>query len=102
MRILNRWSVVLLGVGLLIGYSASGRTVEARQNGPFPFTVGDRISLEYSNAVRLNGLSTFECVVVEVIGRFVHCEQKVQFRPDQGGEQWLNLKDVVRIVKREK
>ena len=42
----NRWSVVLLIVGVMAGYAISGTTLRAQDN-LLPFAIGDTVTLRF-------------------------------------------------------
>ena len=88
--------VVLIGIaGIAVGTFI--RPVEA-QTESSPFQIGQRLDLSYDND------RTFPCVLVEVRGTFVRCEQS---RPDAFNRApvwvlWYNTASTVSISVREK
>jgi hypothetical protein len=99
---LNRWSVLVLVVGALAGYTVAGSSAQA-QSEPLPFAVGDTITLHYGNDADRNGIeSGTECTVAEIRGMYVKCGRRSRVG---GGsdrlERWLTLKYVVQITRRE-
>ncbi len=71
------WIVVILAVGVLIGYAlVRGRPVAAQ--GEFqPFTVGETVRLTVEN---FPGINTITCKVVSVNNDFIHCGSDAQRR----------------------
>jgi hypothetical protein len=88
---LNRWSVLVLALGVVIGYSFSGRPVNA-QSSQLPFSTGNRITLVYENDSRAL------CIVGEIRGRYIKCTPRDTFAT-QDTETWRTLDAVVQVLK---
>lgn len=92
---MNRWSVLLLILGVIAGYLISGTSVRA-QNDPLPFAVGDTVTLRYG----IGPSSTpdwVECSVMDIRGTYVKCAPPA--RGPQNVEHWHSLQSVVWVQK---
>jgi hypothetical protein len=101
-EMLNRWSCALLLVGAFAGYTIGGQSVEAQQTEPFPFTVGETVTLGFAQHASQPSFGTsIECRVTAIRGVYVKCGP----RPLAGGlrdhERWLSMKYVVQVTKHE-
>lgn len=99
---LNRWSLLTLLVGVLVGYTFRAPTVQA-QTELLPFAVGETVTLSYGqDAAQPSFGSSIECVVAEIRGVYVKCgrRSRVGGGSDQT-ERWFTLKYVVQITKRQ-
>lgn len=93
---LNRWAVLWLCLGGVAGAAMPGRSVTAQAN-PYPFTEGDRITLQYEDG------RSWSCAVGAIHGLYIRCD-----RPDSRvtatriGERtrqtWLSLASVREIA----
>lgn len=99
---INRWSLVAVLLGVLAGYSLSGRSVQA-QTDALPFAVGDTVTLWYGTESAAPAFGTsVECVVAEFRGGYVRCGRNSRI----GGSsdrtaRWLSTKYVVAVTKQE-
>lgn len=95
---LNRWSVLFLCLGGVIGYAVGGQAVNAQRDAAhLPFSVGDRITLSYENGRNVS------CVVGEIRGIYVRCDP-TGVTTSIGrlrSERWQSLESVVSIVRSE-
>jgi hypothetical protein len=93
---LNRWSVLFLFVGVILGYALAGRPVKA-QGDPLPISVGDRITGTYLND------KSFSCVVGEIRGVYLRCDPTGPTTSigSRRSEHWQSLESVVSITKRQ-
>jgi hypothetical protein len=100
---LNRWSIVVLLAGVLLGYAVAGPSVGAQSAG-LPFVVGDTVTLGFGqDAAQPSFGSTVECVVAETRGDFVRCGRRERVgggRTDRS-ERWFRMDYVVQVIKRE-
>ena len=90
---LKRWSGVLVVLGLIVGYSVAGTSVNA-QNEPLPFGVGDTVSLRFGApwSAEYNNFTT--CAVAEIRGSYVRCEAPPAPAGRQTRVMWHNLQSV--------
>jgi hypothetical protein len=98
MVMVNRWSVLFLIVGALIGYVIFGTSVKA-QSDPLPFSVGDEVVLGFVNPDSVyNQPEHVVCSVTAIRGTYVACRTPVNpRRPPEMAESWYNLQLVWRI-----
>ena len=69
----NRWSLVLLIVGVIAGYVISGTSVKAQAD-PLPLAVGETVTLRYSTGAHPSESHGWvECSVMEIRGGYVRC-----------------------------
>ncbi len=94
----NRWSVVLLVLGVMAGYLISGTTVRAQAD-PLPFVVGDTVTLIFGEPWREAYKSFIVCNVSEVRGVFVKCARDANERAGRP-DQWYNLQKSVAMVEK--
>jgi hypothetical protein len=92
---LNRWSLLLLMLGVITGYLISGTSVRA-QNDPLPFAVGDRVTLRYRIGPSSGG-DQVECSVMDIRGIYVKCAPPA--RAAQNIEHWHSLEPVLWVQK---
>ena len=97
----NRWSVVLLLLGVIAGYLISGTTVRAQADSsyPLPFVVGDSVTLVFGEPWNEAYKSFVVCTVSEVRGVFVRCARDANERPGRPN-QWYNLQKSVAMVEK--
>ena len=96
---LNRWSVLMVVVGLLVGYTVAGSSAQA-QNQSLPFAVGETVTfMVEEHAVPTTNL--IECPVTEIRGDFVKCGPRTQAAGRDRLERWVALKYIVQITKNE-
>jgi hypothetical protein len=96
----NRWSLLVLGVGALTGYAVGGPSLRA-QDAPLPFTVGETVTLWYSQDASIPSFGqSVQCTVAEIRGTYVKCgpRSRIGGGTDRS-ERWLTLKYVVQITK---
>ncbi len=97
---LNRWSVLVLVVGALAGYTVAGSSAQA-QSEPLPFAVGDTVTLWYGNNTASPEVGTsVECLVGEIRGTYVKCSPRSRVAGRDSFERWFTLKYVVQITRR--
>lgn len=92
---LNRWSVVFLLAGSLVGYALAARPVSAQAE-PQPFAVGDQITVTYENE------RSYTCVVGEFHGGYLRCDPyRVTTSIGRGSrtERWVSLERIMSIEK---
>jgi hypothetical protein len=92
----NRWLVLCLFLGALVGYALARSPLQA-QAAPLPFTVGDEVTLTYLNE------RSHSCVVGEVRGIYLRCdsrETRTSIGTARRSETWNSLESVVSIVRR--
>jgi hypothetical protein len=97
---MNRWSVVLLIVGVIAGYVISGTSVKA-QTDPLPFAVGETVILRYTTDAhpadaRVNWV---ECSVMEIRGVYVRCATGATRPGIPAVVLWRNLQSVAVVQK---
>jgi len=95
----NRWSVVVLVLGMVAGYVISGTSVKA-QTDSLPFAVGETVLLRYPPTHATEASPWVECSVVEIRGAFVKCAPPATRRigtPDV--VLWRNLQSVAIVQK---
>jgi hypothetical protein len=100
---INRWSLVVLVVGLLAGYTVAASAVQT-QTEALPFGVGDTVTLGYlKDASQPSFGTSFQCAVTEIRGVYVKCgPRRLAGGLNDAAERWLSLKYVVEITKRER
>src|SRR5688572_13143052 len=97
----NRWSVLMLIVGALAGYSVATPSLQA-QSDPSPIAVGETVTLWYGKDAAVPGFgSSFQCTVAEIRGPYVKCGPRNRLGAIDRPERWVTLKYVVQITKRE-
>jgi hypothetical protein len=99
---LNRWSLLMLTLGALVGYTFTNTSVQAQADA-LPFAVGETVTLWYGKDTSTPSYGTsVECAVAEIRGAYVRCgpRNRVGGGSDRG-ERWFTLKYVVLIAKRE-
>jgi hypothetical protein len=91
---LNRWAVVFFLSGSLLGYAFAARPVSAQAE-PYPFAVGDQITLTYENE------RSYVCVVGEFHGGYLRCDPYRITSIGRGArtERWVSLERIVSIEK---
>ena len=94
----NRWSVVLLILGVMAGYLISGTTVRAQVD-PLPFAIGDTVTLRFGAPWSAEYNNFVSCTVSEVRGVFVKCAPHPSERPDSP-EKWYNLQQSVAMIEK--
>ncbi len=95
----NRWSVVLLIVGVITGYVLSGTSAKA-QTDPLPLAVGETVTLRYSpDAHPSQGNVWVECSVMEIRGVYVKCAPPAPRPGTQAVVLWRNLQSVAIVQK---
>ena len=88
---LNRWSVVLLLLGILIGYSLPQRAVNAQAGGQAPNIVGERVIFFGDAGTPLMGGG--DCTVVMTHANFIGCGRAGAV------EEWWNTDRVMRVMR---
>jgi hypothetical protein len=73
------WLVVVLALGLLIGYAVLRARPAAAQGEFQPFAVGETVRLTVENFP--GGMTTITCKVASVNNDFIHCSSDAQRRP---------------------
>lgn len=99
---LNRWSLLTLALGVVVGYTFSGTSLQA-QTDALPFAVGETVTLWYGKDTGTPMFGTsVECAVAEIRGGYVRCGPRNRVGGDSGrSERWFTLKYVVLVTKRE-
>ena len=86
--LLNRWSALLVILGLLLVYAAAGRPAEA-QVSALPFDIGDEVWLTYESD------RSTSCRVAEIRGIYIRCHPvertRIGTRPP---DRWQSLEGV--------
>ena len=92
---LNRWSVLFLLAGAVIGYALAGPPLDA-QGAPMPFSVSDRVTLTYLNE------KSASCLIGEIRGLYLRCDPTTPTVSigSRRYETWQSLESVVSITKR--
>jgi hypothetical protein len=93
----NRWSLVLLVLGVVAGYLTFGTPVRA-QNQPLPFAIGDRVTFRFAGPFTENWHNSVDCTVSDIRGVYVRCAPAPNERLDRP-EQWYNQQSVVVVEK---
>jgi hypothetical protein len=97
----NRWLLLMVVVGALVGYSLVTPSVQA-QSEPFPFRVGETVTLSYAQDVSLPSFgSSIQCTVAEIRGNWVKCGPRDRIGASDRTERWVTMKYVVQISKRD-
>ena len=94
----NRWSVVLLIVGVIVGYVISGTSVKA-QTDPLPFAVGETVILQYPQPNTTDRGPWVECSVMEIRGVYVRCATGATRPGIPAVVLWRNLQSVAVVQK---
>ena len=94
----NRWSMVLLLVGVIAGYVVSGTSVKA-QTDPLPLTVGETVILRYPPTHPTDTSPWVECAVRETRGGYVRCESSAPRPGIPAVVLWRNLQSVAIVQK---
>lgn len=94
----NRWSVLLLILGVMVGYLISGTSVRAQGN-PLPFAIGDTVTLRFGSPWTAEYNNFVVCTVSDLRGMFVKCGPPDDARPQQQVESWHNLQSVAMVHK---
>ena len=99
----NRWSLLVLVVGALAGYTLGGPSVQA-QTEPVPFTVGDTVTLWFREGASQPSFgSSVDCTVAEILGGYVRCGPRTRVGGGSDREErWFALKYVLQITRRER
>ena len=95
---MNRWSVVVLLVGVIGGYLISGTTVRA-QDEMLPFAIGDTVTLRFGAPWSDTHAHFVVCTVSDVRGAYVKCAPSPNARPGRP-EQWYNLQQSVAMIEK--
>ena len=96
---LNRWSLVFLVLGVLVGYAMAGAPVGA-QTEALPFGVGESVTLWYAKDAAPPELgNSVHCAVEEIRGGYVKCGRRSRISGGEAPDRWLTLKYVVQINK---
>lgn len=104
---LNRFSVVCLVVGVLLGYASAGSAVKAQSatHTMLPNVVylpGANLSLTMEAGALTEHVAQINCTVGEVSGDWVRCKAADSFQ-DEREQRWYDMKRVSQIIiKREK
>jgi hypothetical protein len=97
----NRWSLLLVVVGAIAGYSVAGPAVQAQVEA-LPIAVGETVTLWYGKGAEVPGLgSSVQCTVAEIRGAYVKCGPRDRIGSINRTERWVTLKYVVQITKRQ-
>jgi hypothetical protein len=72
------WIIVILAVGLVIGYALLRDRPAAAQGEFQPFTAGETVRLTVENFP--GGITTITCKVASVSNDFIHCSNHTQRR----------------------
>lgn len=100
---LNRFSIVVLIAGAITGYALAGRSVEARQAQPIPFTIGETVTLGLAQHASQPSFGTsIECTVTEFRGVYVKCGQRNMSGGLTQTDRWVSMEYVVLVTKRER
>jgi hypothetical protein len=91
---LNRWSLLLLMLGVITGYLISGTSLRAQVD-PLPFAVGNFVTLHYGEHP---GSNFVECSVMEIRGTFVKCAPAAGPLGERV-EAWRSLQSVAMVKK---
>ena len=96
----NRWSFLILIVGVLAGYGINSPSARA-QGEPLPFSVGDTVTLWYGHDASQSSIgSSVQCTVGEIRGDYVRCTPGNRIGATDRPERWVTLKYVVQVTKR--
>src|SRR5262245_33025094 len=93
---LNRWTMLALGAGLMAGYSF-GTPSALAQTDPMPFGIGDRVRLRYEVSAE-DRFQDMTCLVGAFQGGWVRCDPTDRFKTPEY-ETWRSLKQVVQITR---
>jgi hypothetical protein len=94
---LNRWSALMLVVGLAAGYAVAAPPAGAQSPG-VPIAPGDRLTLKFLSQAENEGTRTVSCTVGVIQGEWVRCDSTDPFRPTQA-ENWYNVRSILQIRK---
>ena len=96
----NRWSVILLIVGVMAGYAIAGTTLRAQDN-LLPFAIGDTVTLRFGAPWSAEFKSfVVVCDVNDIRGIYVKCASPASARP-QRAEAWHNMQLVAMVEKQQ-
>jgi hypothetical protein len=99
----NRWAIVMVVAGVLIGYSIRDKKVDAQERVPFPFVVGDTVTLGFAqHAAQPAFGSSIECPIAEIRGEYVRCGSRTLTGGLNPSERWISMEYVVQVIKRER
>ena len=100
---LNRWVIVMIVASCLIGYSVAGKKVEAQATVPYPFVVGDTVTLGLAqHATQPSFGSSIDCTVAEIRGGYVRCGSRSMTGGLNPSERWISMEYAVQVIKRER
>jgi hypothetical protein len=92
-----RSMVLFAGAAAIAGYALAGSAVTA-QSQPFPFAIGDTVTLRYERLFADRAEETVRCNVADIRGQYVRCTRDglPQF---QEMESWRSMEKVVQITR---
>ena len=94
----NRFSALALVLGAIAGYVLTGTSATA-QSDPPPFAIGDNVTLHYETTM---AESQVPCLVADIRGSYVKCENRAQRFTSDPVENWRNMRFVVHMRKQQK
>jgi hypothetical protein len=94
---LNRWSALMLVVGVVVGYAVAAPPAGAQSAG-VPIAPGDRLTLKFESQAENDGSRTVSCTVGVIQGDWVRCDSTDPFRPTQA-ENWYSVRSIFQIRK---
>jgi hypothetical protein len=98
MVMVNRWSLMLLIVGVIAGYVISGTSVNA-QTDLLPLAVGETVILRYPPTHATDSSPWVECSVMEIRGVYIRCEAPAARPGIPAVVLWRNLQSVAIVQK---
>ena len=84
----NRWSVLALILGIVGGYAAGSRPVEAQRSSGFPVTNGERFDF-----INEDGRNMGACTVAAIHGDYIGCGGANEV------QSWWRMDRVVQVRK---
>jgi hypothetical protein len=94
---LNRWSALMLVVGVAVGYAVAAPPAGAQSPG-LPIAPGDRVTFKFESDAASEAIRTVACTVGVIQGDWVRCDSTDPFRPAQS-ENWYSVRSLLQIRK---
>jgi hypothetical protein len=101
---LNRLSVLWLGLGAVCGYAAAGPSVTAQSGvlaSPPALNPGSTIRLTFEHGTYSTATDSLNCTVADLQSKWIRCKASDPMQ-DEREQRWYSLDRVIQITKQEK